>query len=93
MMDGDPPFQGNSELEVYSKVTRLDYVTPDFFSDDATELITKLLCPQPERRIGNMRRGSADIQAERWFSAPFDFNDLYDGRMIAPWVPPRGSQG
>jgi serine/threonine protein kinase len=32
MMDGEPAFQGNSEIEVYSKITRLQYQCPPFFT-------------------------------------------------------------
>ena len=77
--------QGQSELEVYSKITRLEYKIPDFFSSEASELISKLLNPVPEKRLGNLRHGGADIQAEPWFNQ-FDFNDLHDGKILAPHV-------
>ena len=77
--------QGNSELEVYSRITRLDYKVPEFFSTEATDLISKLLMPAPEKRLGNPRHGGADIQAEPWFDQ-FDFHDLHDGKILAPHV-------
>lgn len=51
MLEGDPPFTGNSEMEVYGKVTRLQYTCAPSFPDLAVDLIERLLRREPENRL------------------------------------------
>ena len=89
MMDGEPPFNGSSEIEVYSKITRLQYTCPSHFPADAVDLIRKLLNPKPEQRIGNLHHSTGDVQAQPWFHS-FDFDQLHDMRLPAPYIPDTG---
>jgi serine/threonine protein kinase len=90
MLEGEPPFQGNSEMEVYSKVTRLQYVCPPRFPELATDIIAQLLKKEPENRLGNLRNEVNDVMAHPWFHG-FSWDDLLEGRLRAPYVPPVSS--
>ena len=50
MLDGEPAFQGNSEIEVYAKITRLQYSCPSFFSG-ATHATSRLAYAQRTHRL------------------------------------------
>lgn len=51
MLEGNPPFTGSSEMEVYGKVTRLQYACAPFFPNLAVDLIERLLRREPENRL------------------------------------------
>lgn len=87
MLDGDPPFTGQSEMEVYGKVTRQQYKCPETFPADAVDAIALLLKQNPEQRLGNLRNGASDVMAHQWFHG-FGWDALLDERLDAPYVPP-----
>jgi calcium-dependent protein kinase len=53
MLCGYPPFYGDTDIEVYKKITTYDYEFDDEvwdgISDEAKDLIKKILVPDPER--------------------------------------------
>ena len=86
MIEGDPPFTGTSEMEVYGKVTRLSYSCSNRFHDSSVDLVDKLLKREPENRLGNLRNGANDVMAHSWFH-DLSWEDLHDGNLPAPYVP------
>lgn len=80
MLTGHPPFMGASELEVYTRVTKLDYSAPNSHSGSAELLVTSLLQPKPHLRLGGLRNGPADVMAHPWFSG-LDWVDLQAGAV------------
>ncbi len=88
MIEGEPPFTGNSEMEVYGKVTRLYYsCSPSRFPEQSINFITNLLKKEPEARLGNLRNGVNDVMAHEWFHG-FSWDDLLEGRQAAKYIPP-----
>ena len=88
MMEGEPPFTGDSEMEVYGKVTRLQYTcSPSRFTENAIDFIAHLLKKEPETRLGNLRNGVNDVMAHEWFQG-FSWDDLLEGRQPVSYVPP-----
>jgi len=87
MLEGEPPFTGTSEMEVYGKVTKMQYACPTRFPEMATDIIGRLLKKEPEGRLGNMRNGVDDVMAHAWFY-DLSWDELYDGTMKAPYLPP-----
>jgi hypothetical protein len=71
---------GASELEVYTRVTKLDYSAPNSHSGSAELLVTSLLQPKPHLRLGGLRNGPADVMAHPWFSG-LDWVDLQAGAV------------
>jgi calcium-dependent protein kinase len=53
LLVGDPPFGGNSEMEIYKKIESIDYSFPKEIwkniSDDAKDLISKMICKSHNR--------------------------------------------
>lgn len=87
MLTGHPPFMGSTELEVYTRVTKLDYSAPGALSGLAELLTASLLEPKPHLRLGSLRNGAADVMAHPWFSG-LDWVDLQAGAVLPPYTPP-----
>jgi len=59
-------------------------------SDDAKDLIKKMLVVDVRKRIGCMSRADLDIRDHPWFANPdtgIDFGKLYRKELTAPWIP------
>ena len=58
LLGGDPPFQGNSEYEIYKKIESIDYTFPsqiwDNLSKEAKDLISKMICRSNNRLSAEM---------------------------------------
>lgn len=68
-----------SAIDAYQKV-----------SDDAKDLIKKMLVVDVKKRLGCLARADLDIRDHPWFSNPetgIDFGKLYRKEMTAPWIP------
>ena len=87
IIEGEPPFGGSSEMEVYGKVTRLQYTCGNRFSDPSADFIGQLLQREPENRLGALRNGTDDVMAHPWFYN-WSWDALLDGSMAAPYIPP-----
>ena len=87
MLDGRPPFRGDNELEVYRKVSRLDYKCPYTFGNDLRDILRLLFQLVPVQRLGNLRNGASDVMAHPFFLG-FNWDQLKSGQMQSPHVPP-----
>eukprot|EP00965_Chrysotila_dentata_P116245 3842662-Pleurochrysis_carterae.AAC.2 len=86
MMSGRPPFQGETEMDVYRKATRLQYTFPPSFPPALREFVRALLELDPGKRLGNLRNKASDVMAHPWLeSVPWDA--LEEGRLEAPVLP------
>ena len=97
MIQGEPPFTGTSEMEVYGKVTRMQYSCGRRFPDGAADFIIKMLKKEPEGRLGNLRNGVDDIMAHPWFYNQ-SWEQIAETSFPAPYrpmscdmQPPKGS--
>ncbi|GJQ14801.1 hypothetical protein GpartN1_g6592.t1 [Galdieria partita] len=48
---GNPPFEAQGHTETYRRIARVDIRFPDWLSQDARNLISKLLVKEPEKRL------------------------------------------
>ena len=98
--DYDDPFIDQHTL--FKRIVKADFQTPrkqsaidayDTTSDDAKDLITRLLVVDVRKRLGcSTARGDLDIRNHPWFSNNedgngIDFGKLYRKEITAPWVP------
>lgn len=51
LLIGEPPFQTGSYDETFVKITQVKYKMPDFVSQNAKHLISKLLVAKPDLRM------------------------------------------
>lgn len=87
---GTTPFAANNYLSTYDKILayakhgRLRWPAP--VSSEVQSLISGLMAPVPEQRLGCLPGGCEDIKGHPWFLG-FDWQLLYDKKIVAPWVP------
>ena len=73
---------------VYQLILAGNLKCPSNFSRGCVDLISKLLKQSPQKRLGNGKGGTADIQKHRWFSG-FDWNGLVSQEGITPPLVPK----
>ena len=52
LLAGKPPFHATTEYLVFQRITKLDLVIPGGFPEIGSDLVTKLLVLDPEKRLG-----------------------------------------
>ena len=91
MLIGIPPFYHHKQHRMYRMIRKHEVSYPDaekhgiYVSDDAKDLIGKLLMKSPEERIGTAG-GMEEILAHKWF-ADLDREAVYKKSMTSPYVP------
>lgn len=61
LLAGYLPFDENTMVALFQKIKNADFEYPDWFSDDARDLLDKTLVPDPHKRIK-----LADMKAHAW---------------------------
>jgi len=56
------------------------------FSDNAVDIISKLLLLDPKKRLGSGKNGSEDIKSHPFFDG-IDWESLYRKEVEAPFIP------
>ena len=69
LLAGFSPFSANSIQETYHRIAAGSYAFPDHFNLASRDLISKLLDPSPERRLGSLLGGTADIVNHPFFAS------------------------
>ncbi|KAH0787482.1 AGC family protein kinase [Histomonas meleagridis] len=66
---GEPPFPGDSSTEIFQKTLKGHYNEENLseFSDEVQDLIHKLLCLDPNKRIGS--KSIDEIKSHKWFES------------------------
>ncbi|KAI4346441.1 hypothetical protein L6164_007336 [Bauhinia variegata] len=75
MLSGTSPFKDASEWLIFQRIIARDIRFPDYFSDEARDLIDRLLDLDPIRRPGAGRDGYAALKMHPFFKG-VDWNNL-----------------
>lgn len=68
MMTGNPPFRGNNNHKIQKNILTQKLVLPYFLSNDAKDLLTRLLRKEPKKRLGShMPKDLQTIKGHRFF--------------------------
>ncbi|KAG9444134.1 hypothetical protein H6P81_015474 [Aristolochia fimbriata] len=67
MLSGTSPFKDASEWLIFQRIIARDLKFPDYFSDEATDLIDKLLDTDPSKRLGAGPDGYAALKMHPFF--------------------------
>lgn len=67
MIQGHPPFYGDTPLGIYKQILDGKFEFSDPFCNSGKSLIRRLLHPNPSRRLGCLRNGSKDVMNHRFF--------------------------
>jgi len=87
---GQTPFQHNYQPEVFKNIinSKRSLHFSRGFEPDATDLIRKLLDPNPAFRLGNMNGGVREIMQHTWFDGKLDWDGLLSKTVPTPYTPP-----
>lgn len=87
MISGQTPFYDYSTESIFKKIVRGKFrFGGEKFKPDIQDLITKLLSPEQNTRLGMMQGVMSDIGCHDWFS-DLDFHLLLARKIEAPWKP------
>jgi serine/threonine protein kinase len=95
MLSGGPPYHqpDANPVLLYEKITRGPaFIRWPAFSDNATDLILKLMESDPSKRYGNLRHGAGDVFAHAWFRE-VDWEKLANREITAPYLPKINGDG
>jgi len=65
MISGTPPFYANDIGTLYNNIKKSKLMMQDYFSDDLKDLLSKLLCKDPNKRFGIYDKG--EIKRHKFF--------------------------
>lgn len=68
MLSGTSPFKDASEWLIFQRIIARDIRFPNYFSDEARDLIDRLLDTEPSRRPGAGRDGYASLKMHPFFN-------------------------
>ncbi|KAG7671492.1 hypothetical protein Ndes2526B_g09344 [Nannochloris sp. 'desiccata'] len=86
MVAGFPPFSQEDRVAMFRAICNSQYRLPEHFSPTLRDLIKQFLVRVPNRRLGCMQGGVAEVKQHPWF-AGFDWDALAQRKMAAPFVP------
>ncbi|KAK7268466.1 hypothetical protein RIF29_21165 [Crotalaria pallida] len=75
MLSGTSPFKDSSEWLIFQRIIAREIRFPDDFSDEARDLIDRLLDPDPSRRLGAGPGGYDALKRHPFFKG-VDWNDV-----------------
>eukprot|EP00124_Ichthyophonus_hoferi_P001587 Ihof_evm6s86 gene=Ihof_evmTU6s86 len=86
---GQPPFISNNRKKTMDKILRGKLNLPHYITDDAKNMLTRLLKRTPSSRLGS---GPTDVEEikEHAFFSDINWDDLYHRRIKAPIRPEAG---
>jgi serine/threonine protein kinase len=87
MLVGECAFQCEDEMVLLFKCIAHDpHTPPTGVSEDARDIINRLLQKEPTLRLGSLARGEADILHHAWLDG-LDLQDMRRRNISAPWIP------
>jgi len=86
MLASYPPFYDEDPMKTYAKIMHGTITFPSHFSQEAINLIQKLLHHKPTKRLGVVKGGAKLIKAHAWFQG-FDWDGLLQRKMKAFIIP------
>jgi len=90
MLVGEPPFRGKDLKDTLKTICDHNIMLPNDMSKHAQSLITNLLCPNPELRLGHGEKGVKDIQEHPFFKN-LNWEEVENRGLPAPYIPNIGS--
>jgi serine/threonine protein kinase len=86
LLTGLPPYYTNDKKQLFHNILRGNLVIPEYISPQGRDLIQRLLCKDPNQRLGSGPRGDKEIM-EHPFFASIDWGRLYRKQIPPPFKP------
>mmetsp|Transcript_10363 Transcript_10363/g.9154 ORF Transcript_10363/g.9154 Transcript_10363/m.9154 type:complete len:95 (+) Transcript_10363:360-644(+) len=87
MISGTCPFTDTTPERVFQRIEKDQLYIPDNLSEEAQDLVKKLLEKNPNKRLGSGPEDSESIKEHPFFS-DIDWEKLKDKNIDTPFVPP-----
>jgi len=86
MLLGQAPFKGDDEEDIFEAILEDDVRYPPTMSREAVDLLRRLLCKDPARRLGAGRADAEEIRRHPYFRG-IDWDAFLELRVPPPFVP------
>lgn len=81
-LEGIPPYYDHDKETLFSNILNNEIEVPEDVSENAKDLIWKLLCKDPKERLGF--NGAKEIKDHPWFSK-ISWSDVAKWKLIPPF--------
>jgi serine/threonine protein kinase len=78
LLTGTLPFQNEDMTQLYEQINRCKVDYPNWMPHDAQDLISRLLCKDP-----NTRYSLEDVKRHSWFLVDYESSDAESGRLTS----------
>ncbi len=92
MLIGSPPFYNENHRILYENIVHKRAYFPSGFDWVAQDLIERLLEKDPQKRLGALANGAADVRAHPWFRE-VNWDLLVAGQLRPPFKPKIADEG
>jgi len=86
MLTGLPPFYTRDREKLFERIRRGELSYPTTIQEKAKDLLSKMLCRDPERRLGASHEDAAEIKRHPFF-ADVDWDRVYKKLYHPPFSP------
>jgi classical protein kinase C beta type len=86
MLLGECAFECEDTAFLFKSIIQFPHGPPTGLSEDAQDMINRLLEKDPSHRLGSLARGEADILQHAWLDG-LDLQDIRRRKVAAPWIP------
>lgn len=86
MLLGQSPFRGDDEDQIFNSILKDEVVYPSTLTKDSISLLNRLLCKNPDNRIGSGMDDAVDIKAHSYFKG-VNWDDVLNTRIKPPYFP------
>ncbi|XP_064406861.1 3-phosphoinositide-dependent protein kinase 1-like [Halichondria panicea] len=89
LLSGRPPFHAPNEYLCFQKITKLEYMIPEGFPDNARDLVSKLLLLDPAARLGCDQMGGYPPLKDHLFFEDIDWETIHEQTppKLMPYLP------
>jgi len=92
MLTGLPPYYTRDREKLFDRIRRGELAYPQYVTGIAKDLLEKMLCREPNSRLGGGPEGDKDVKAHP-FWGDINFDMLYNKQIPTPFTPSCANPG
>ena len=86
MLSSRPPHYNKNRKQMLKDIVEKRIEMKAYFSTEAKSLLTQLLEPNPQKRLGSSASDAEELMKHPWFNS-IDWDKLYNKQTPAPFKP------
>ena len=87
MLSGHTPFYSSNTVQTYENILNAPLRFPSYFSEDARDILSRLINRDLTKRLGNLKNGTEDVKGHPWFREVV-WDKLLGKCIETPYEPP-----